>query len=216
MIKVKKIVLVGGGGYATELADYLFQDYKLRGGPEILGFIEDFIQNPELNSLPYLGKLKDIEPEPELGFIVTSGTPRFREESIQMIEKYGGRITSYIHHTALIATDAVIKEGSIVCPFSIVNSGAIVGRGASLNVHTSIGHGAFVGDFSVISPYSALNGWSKIGAKCFLGTRATIFPKVKIGNQCTVDSHSFVKMDVEDRMFISVRGQYCIVKNRLE
>lgn len=216
MSAVREILLVGGGGYATELAEYLIEDEKKRGGAKLIGFVDDYTLEPELKRTPFLGKLSDVTHRADLGVVVTSGMPRFRAESIAKVKSLGFNLINYIHHSAIVSSDAIIGEGSIICPFSIVNSGANVGIGVSVNVHCSVGHGASVGDFSVLSPYSALNGWAKVGSRCFLGTRATVFPKVVIGDSCTIDSHSYVKADVTDKMIVSIRGQYNVISNRLE
>jgi acetyltransferase-like isoleucine patch superfamily enzyme len=54
------------------------------------------------------------------------------------------------------------------------------------------------------------------GRACFLGTRATIYPRVRVGDRCEIDTHSYVKADIEDRMIVTVRGEYRVLKNRLE
>lgn len=216
MSAISKLILVGGGGFATEIADYILQD-ATDGGPYIAGVVDDFsTSNIDVCGLPFLGRLSDITPSEDIAFVITAGTPRFRAEAAALVRHRGGQLASVIHSSAYIARDVEIGLGSIVCPFAIVNSGARLGDGVVLNVHTSVGHGASVGQFTVLSPYAALNGWASVGTRCFLGTRATIFPRISIGDQCTVDSHSFVKADIGDRMIVSVRGQYNVVLNRLE
>ena len=216
MSDISELILVGGGGFATEVADYLLQDIT-EGSPRIVGVVDDFAATPvNVYGLPFLGKLSDITLRDDLAFVICSGTPRFRAETAAQVRQIGGKLASVIHSSAYIASDAQIDAGCIICPFAIVNSGARLGEGVVLNVHSSVGHGASVGDFTVLSPYAAINGWASSGKCCFLGTRATIFPRVRIGDRCTIDSHSFVKSDVGDRMIVSVRGQYKVILNRLE
>lgn len=211
-----ELILVGSGGFATEIADYLLQS-EAEGSPRIAGVVDDFAKTPvDVCGLPFLGKLTDITPRDNLGFVITSGTPRFRSETAAQVLQMGGQLATVIHSSAYIARDAEISAGCIICPFAIVNSGAQLGECVVLNVHSSVGHAASVGDFSVLSPYAAMNGWAGSGKLCFLGTRATIFPRVQIGDRCTIDSHSFVKASIGDRMIVSVRGQYNVIVNRLE
>jgi sugar O-acyltransferase (sialic acid O-acetyltransferase NeuD family) len=214
---IHSLILVGSGGFATEIADYLAQDFLRAGGPRVAGVIDDFASGlVEIGELPFLGRLADVEARDDTAFVITSGTPRYRADTLAALLKRGARIASVVHSSAYVARDAVIGDGCVICPFAIVNAGARLAEGVVLNVHSSVGHGASAGPCSVLSPYAALNGWASIGEQCFLGTRSTIFPKVRIGDRCTVDSHSFVKADVGDRMIVSVRGQYTTVPNRLE
>jgi acetyltransferase-like isoleucine patch superfamily enzyme len=68
----------------------------------------------------------------------------------------------------------------------------------------------------VLSPYAALNGGAVLGDQGFLGTRATVFPGVVLGERCTVDSHSCVRKDVPERSIVSQRADHRILRNRLE
>jgi acyl-[acyl carrier protein]--UDP-N-acetylglucosamine O-acyltransferase len=75
-------------------------------------------------------------------------------------------------------------------------------------VHCSVAHGSSVGAFSVLSPFVAVNGHAAVGERCFLGTRATVYPHVRIGNDCIVDTHAGVRLSAGDRKMISSRGKY--------
>jgi hypothetical protein len=37
-----------------------------------------------------------------------------------------------------------------------------------------------------------------------------------MGALCQVDAHSYVRADVADRMIVSMRGEYRVLRNRLE
>lgn len=217
MMAPSRLVLVGGGGFTEEIAEYLLYGAGAKRSPRVLGVVDDFTKEPvSVGSLPFLGRIVDVAPNDDLGFVVCPGVPRFRREYTHMIREHGGRLATVIHSSAIIASNAKIGDGSVICPYAIVNAGATIGCCAVLNVHTSVAHGAAVGEFSVLCPYAAVNGWARVGADCFLATRATIHPKVIVGDRCTVDAHSFVKADVGDRTFVSVRGIYKTAVNRLE
>ncbi|MFY9512570.1 MAG: acetyltransferase [Rubrivivax sp.] len=213
------VVVVGSGGFAAELVHYLRACQATTPGLTLAGVVDDHLAGPAPDSLcglPFLGGMQAAARLPDCRFVVATGTPRFRRETIEALRAAGHGLYTLVHPLALVAPDAVIGEGSIVAPHAIVNARARLGLGSVVNVFCSVGHDSEVGAFSVLSPYAALNGWSSIGEQCFLGTRATIFPRVHLGRQCQVDSHAYVKADTGDRMIISVRGDYRVLHNRLE
>lgn len=215
-----KIVLCGIGGFASEIVEYLRDDIvhgRLQGF-ELFGVTCDFAKNPanRVYDLPFLGTTANYPIDADTAFVVTSGTPRWRAESIEALKSRGARLLSVVHSSAYVSRTARIGEGVVVCAHATVNSNAVVGDGVALNVACSVGHDSRVGDYSVLCPYAAVNGWAEVGRLCFLGTRATVFPRIKLGESCVVDTHSYVKQDVPDRKMVSFRGQYLVVDNRLD
>lgn len=215
-----QIVLIGGGGFGRELLQYLRADIAAGRLPActLAGVLDDRIDCEVVSQglgLPYLGRLDDFIAQPDMRALVAVGSVRARVSIASRLAERSVLPFTYVHGSAMVAPDATIGEGTVVCPFSIVNSGARVGPFSAINVFCSIGHGAEVGAHSVLSPYSALNGNARIGARSFLGTRATVFPGVSLGDACVVDTHAFVKASVGDRKIVSVRGQYLVLDNRL-
>jgi sugar O-acyltransferase (sialic acid O-acetyltransferase NeuD family) len=219
MGEARMVVVVGSGGAAAEVVQYL-RDCAEAGQPlTLLGVVDDHAPDPSATQVcgaPLLGGLDAVAARPGLHFIVASGTPRFRRESIEQLRARGLPQHTLVHPRAHVARDAVIGEGSIVAPMAVVNARATVGAGCWLNVFCSVGHDTRVGDYSVLSPYAALNGGAVLGEQCFLGTRATVFPRVELGARCTVDSHSCAKKDVPERSIVSQRADLRVLRNRLE
>lgn len=212
----ESVILIGSGGFADEIIDYLGNIPSVN----LVGVCDDYLVGnlpKQVRGVPFIGAFDSaVNKHPQASFIVASGLPKFREESCERVLAVGRNLYTLLHPSAIIAPDAEISSGCIVAPYSIVNSGAKLGLGCVLNVFCSVAHGARLGSYTVMSPYAAINGWGETGRACFLGTRATIFPKVRIGDRCEIDAHSYAKADTEDRMIISTRGEYRVLKNRLE
>lgn len=219
--KVQKIVIVGGGGFGRELLGYLQSDINSRTLMD--GLIAGVVDNDPkcevmrcYGDVPYLGRVEDMQASGDCRFLVAIGVPALRRKVANELVDMGLELFTYIHPSVYLAKDAIVGAGTIVGPGSVVNSGAEVGECCAINVLCSIGHGTVIGDYSVLSPYCAMNGNSRIGNSCILGTRATIFPGISIGDNCKVDTHSFVKASIGDGMIVSNRSRYLAVKNRLE
>jgi hypothetical protein len=216
---MQKVILVGGGGFAREILQYISSDIEsgYLKNHELHGFIDDdkssqlaMEQGLDACRLGWEQALNTLNAI----FVIAAGSIKTRKLFYQKILEGGGNFHTYIHPSCLISKNAVIGKSVFIGPNSIINAGAEIGNNCAINVFCSVGHGAKVGEHSILSPYSALNGDSSIGHGCFLGTRATIFPGVMIGNLCTVDSHSYVKASVADKKIITTRSNYQVIDNR--
>lgn len=211
-----EVVVVGSGGFAQEIIDYL----RALRSVTLAGVVDDHLSGDApatVRGVPFLGTLAAaMASNPRAKFVVAAGRPAFREDSCEQVLAAGRELFTLVHPWAIVAPDSELGLGCVVAPFAIVNAGAHLETGCVLNVFCSVGHDARVGAYTVLSPYAAINGWSQTGRACFLGTRATIYPRVRIGDRCEIDTHSYAKADVEDRMIVTVRGDYRVLKNRLE
>lgn len=216
---MKKIVIVGGGGFGRELYSYIKAD--LAGGCFIgytlAGFLDDnpgcelAVMSPELT---YLGALANFEPQGNEVLVIAIGKTSSRRNIFEDIKSRGLALLTYVHSSALVMSEEILGEGTVVCPNSIINVGAKLGDNVAVNVFCSVGHGATIGSHSVLSPYCAISGDSTLGMCGFMGTRATLFPGVVLGDGCIVDAHSAVRQSVGDNKIVSVRGEYLILDNR--
>ena len=217
---MRRILIVGGGGFGRELYGYIKSDIaagRLSNHVQV-GVLDD---NPEcelvakLPEVIYFGSLTNYETKGDEVVLIAIGNAHVRFKAFNQVEEKGLSLFTFVHASALVMPDATLGQGVIICPNTIVNAGAHVGDNVAVNVFCSIGHGARIGAHSVLSPYSAMSGDSSLGECSFMGTRATLFPRVSMGRGGVVDSHSTVKQSVGNNMIVSVRGEYLVVANRM-
>ena len=215
-----RLILAGAGGFACEIHEYLRQDIQsghLRDC-EIAGVLDDFPDRYYAHSglpAPLLGSIDDYRGRDGEAVIIANGTPRHRQRIAARLAANGASFFTYVHSSCYVASTARLGVGVVVCPQAILNHGCRVDDFAVLNVFASAGHGCRIGAYTVLSPYAAVNGDGAVGECGFLGTRATVYPKVTLGRDCTVDTHSFVKASVGDGMIVSNRAEYKVIRNRL-
>lgn len=217
---MKRILIIGGGGFGLEVCGYLQEDLAANRLPGYaLGGVLDNSPDCEvmrkIPSLTYLGALQDYRAAGDEVVVIALGNATNRMKVAAAAAAHALPLWTYVHPTAWVAATAVLGDGVIVAPGCVVNAGARVEANVAINVFSSVGHGARIGAHSVLSPYSALSGDSALGERCFLGTRATLFPKVSMGAGCVVDAHSAVKQSVGDKKIVSMRGQYLVLDNRM-
>ena len=217
---MKRIVMVGGGGFGRELYSYIKADLAAghMKGFSLAGLLDD---NPDCElawkspELTYLGALTSFEPLGNEVLVIAIGKVSIRRKIFEEIKSRSLSLLTYVHSSAQVMSESLLGEGIIVCPNTIINVGAKLGDNVAVNVFSNIGHGASIGSHSVLSPYCAMSGDSKLGDCCFMGTRATLFPGVLMGDGCIVDAHSAVRQSVGDNKIVSIRGEYLILENRL-
>lgn len=215
---MKRIVIAGCGGFGQEVYEYLSQDIKndILIDVELIGVIDDFEELFKSSGidLPFLGSISSYKFDNETFAIVCVGDVKSRVQLTDKILHNGGKLYTYIHSSCYIADSSCISDGVIVCPQSIINANAVIDRSVVINVCSSVGHGAHIGKNSTISPYCAVNGDARVGESCFLGTRATVYPKISLADNSVVDAHSAVKKTVVEPSIISNRAKYICVPNR--
>lgn len=199
---MKQLIIVGSGGLAKELYGYISQDISkgFLQNLEIKGFLDSsrsIFESSGINSV-YLGSETEYSVNAEDVFLVAIGTPLIREKIFKKMQGMGVEFFSYVHSTSFVDESAKLGKGVIICPFSMVNGQAEIGDFTLMNIYSSVAHDSKVGKNSILSPYSTLNGEVIAGKGLFMGTRATILPKVCIGNDCTLSAGVVVSKSMPD------------------
>lgn len=217
---MKRILIIGGGGFGCELYTYIRQDIQAGDLPKqcSIGVLDDSAECELMAKVPYanyLGRVQDFDASEGDFAIIAIGSVVGRRKVYDIAHERGIQLTSYIHASAWVAPNAVLGQSVIVCPNCVINAFSEISDNVAINVFCSIGHGAKIGSHSVLSPYSAMSGNSALGMSSFMGTRATLFPGISMGQGAVVDAHSTVKQSVGDNMMVSVRGEYLAFPNRM-
>ena len=215
---MKKIIIVGAGGFAKELFGYIKHDIKtgFLKNTVVKGFLdisEESFLKMNVSSV-YLGSEHDYLIEEEDCFLIAIGDVDLREKVIRGLERKNATFLTYIYSNVFIDSSAIIGKGVVICPFSMVNSQAVIGDYSLMNIYTSVAHDSVLGKNSVLSPYSTLNGNATAGKNLFMGTRSTILPNVVIGDNCVISAGTLVskKMDNQCMAFNKLRASYLLKK----
>lgn len=131
--KMKRLVILGSGGYGRTVYDVAVQ----------LGYsitvLDDSDREHPLDSFSLYIK-KDVE------FIPAFGNNEFRLEWIERIEEAGGKPATLIHPSAYVSPRADISEGCVVLPGAIINTGTMIGKGCIINLGATVDHDVIIED----------------------------------------------------------------------
>lgn len=194
---MKKIIIVGAGGFGRELLWWIKDINKVEKKWEIAGFIDD---NP--NALdgydcdyPIIGSIKDWQPKDDEEFALAFGSPALKRKIVNILKNKGARFATIIHPTAMLSEFAKVGEGLIMFPNSKISCNSTIGAFVTL-LATPIGHDTTIGDFTVISGGCNIVRNVNIGKDVFLAAGVCIAQDVQIGDGAYLGLGSVVLKDV--------------------
>ena len=120
--------------------------------------------------------------EPDALYVCAIGDPAGRRAVTERFERNGARFATLIDPSAVVAPDAEIGEGTIICAHTFVSCYVKIGRHVHINVMSSLGHDVVTGNCVTISAHVDLTGGVRVGDTVFFGTHAAVLPKKTVGN----------------------------------
>src|SRR5262249_55274388 len=114
-------------------------------------------------------------------FVVAIGDAAARRSVAEMVLAAGGELVTLIHPSAVIAPDVKIGHGTVIMAGAIINTGTMIGHFAIINTGAIVDHDTIVEDNVQIAPGCNLAGRVTCRRDCFIGTGATIIPRVVVG-----------------------------------
>jgi len=210
----KNIILVGGGGFGLEVCSYL-QDHL---GTEIFGVIDEDEKCETIQHFPevrYLGKSREYKVSSQDVGIICIGNTFKRMHAYDEVRNINLPLFSFIHPTSYVSKEATIGEGVFIAPHCIVSANATIGDNVALNVYSGVGHGAKIHSHCMMSPYSVANGDCEINEGVFLGSRVTLFPKIKVGRYASIDAGCVIRKDIDEFALVSQRVEQKSTENRI-
>lgn len=201
---MKKIYVVGAGGFGRELIWWIKDINKVKPTWEIMGFLDDDPQALDNYDCDYyvVGSIRDWRPKDDEEFALALGTPMLKREIVEIMKSKGAKFATIIHPTALLSEFAHYGEGFIMFPYSKLSANSIVGDFVTL-LSTAIGHDTVIGDYSVISGNCNVIRNVNIGNDVFLAAGVSIAQNVRIGDGAYLGLGSVILKDVKpgDIMF---------------
>ncbi len=193
------IVLIGGGGHAKVVSALVGKIGKYR----IVGYTALAAGALPPNFAPYLGK------DHALPGLVASGRITGAVIGIGIIDVDAGRaelrkrlmalglaLPSIASPMAVINTDVVIGDGTVVMDGVVINPGAKIGDCSIINTNATVEHDCTIGDCSHIAPGAILCGGVSVGTQSIVGAGACVLPGVRIGANCIVGAGATVTRDL--------------------
>lgn len=195
---MKKIYIVGAGGFSREVAWLIEEINEKKPTWEIMGFIDEDKENigKELNGYKVLGDLEFLNKQEKANVTIAIGTGEVREKIIKKIKKHEFPIL--IHPSVIISRFTNIGEGTIICAGNIITTNVVIEKHVIINLDCTIGHDVILKNYTTILPSANISGNVIIGEKTTIGTGSAIIQGITVGKQCMIGAGSVVNKAILD------------------
>lgn len=199
---MEKLIIIGSGGHAAELRDYIGHINKQNPEKEINveGFIDDNRSGYDHYAFeePFLGTIEDHKVREEVKYLMGIANIAYRRPIIERFLDKGASFTTLIHPSAQISPSAIIGEGVVISHNVSVGPKAEIGNYNMINSRATIAHDTRIGNYNFISPQVALSGNTTIGDENLLGTNSVTIPGMKVGSRNKIGAGMIVYKPVGD------------------
>lgn len=194
---MKKLLIVGAGGFGRELYVWASQHPDCGRAWELAGFLDDNAQ-----ALQPFGSFAPVHPltghavDPAKLYLCGLGLPPVKEKLLQPLLAAGADFLTFVHPRALVGDRVRLGRGVVLCPGAIVSADLTLGDFVMLNLYATVGHDASVGAWSTLSAHCDVTGRVQVADRVFMGSRATIIPGKSVGSRATLGAGAVVISDV--------------------
>lgn len=179
-------IIIGAGGHGKVVADVV----KSQIPDALIYFLDDgLLVGSLVMGISVIGTVGDCCRYPSAHFIIAIGDNQKRQE---IAEKYALNYFTAIHPTAVIGSEVVIDQGTVIMANVVVNSAAKVGKHCIINTGAIIEHDNVIKNFVHISPGARLGGGVEIGNSTWIGIGATVKNNMRITQNCIVGAGAVV------------------------
>ncbi len=193
------IVMIGGGGHASVLADILiFQ------GREILAVIspEDISQRPVFKGMTHLKNDEDVLAFSKDKVLLVNGIgmmPKsgFKRKINEYFLSLGYRFETVIANSAYVSPFSKIETGAQILPMAIIQTGVTVGSHSIINSGALVEHDCIIGSYNHIAPRATLCGQVETKNNVYVGAGSTVIQGVSIGSDSIVGAGASLTKSLE-------------------
>ena len=210
---MSEYILIGCGGFALEIVEYLKDRDLQLSAMEQSAVISDVVStshsrfddlctilgySPKFHETPYT-----VQNRSEKKVLICLGSPEDRHRNFVQLKRLNFTFGTLVHETAWVAKSSRIDEGAIICPFAFIGAMAWVEANSVINTRATVGHDVRVGVSAVLSPHCDINGAGKCGRVSFVGAGAILDPSAAIGDYTKVSSGAVVKQKFGDGFLLA-------------
>lgn len=201
---MKKLVIIGAGGFAREVA-WLVED--INGDKkewDLLGFIDEDTgkHGAVYNNYPVLGDFdflyKEDIKEP-VYCVCAVGNTKNKRILVRKAEEWGYRFANLIHPSVKMSKHVKMGVGNIICAGNMITVNIEIGNHVGINPCCGIGHDVIIGDYCTLYWSVNLSGNVSVGEGCEIGTKTVVIQGKSIGEWSIIGAGATVTRDIPPR-----------------
>ena len=201
----KRIVIIGAGGMAREVASTVKFINRRRETYDLLGYVVSDLSRlgPRDSHDQVIGDFRWLERNRNLfeAIAIGVGSPASRLKLAAELKSLfpGSQFPVLMHPTAVIDLDSAhLSEGSFIGANVTATVNLTLEPFALCNFASTFGHEATVGCGSVVNPGANVNGGVVIGEGVLVGSGAQILQYLHVGDGAIVGAGAVVTRDVPE------------------
>lgn len=192
---MKKIAIVGTGGFAREVLCLIQDINRQQKIYEIAGFV-DRVQG-EVHGYPIIGNDVDVNrTEQPLSVVIALGDPKAKERIKNFFTNPLISFPTLIHPSVIIGENVVIGQGSIICAGNILTTDISIKDFVTINLCCTVGHDTTIGNYCSMMPGINLSGEVNMEDRVYVGTGAKIINQVSIGPNTVIGAGAVVTKSI--------------------
>lgn len=178
VVAVKKLIIIGAGGFGREVAWLVERINKAEKTWNILGFLDDKknLAGKHINNYPVLGCVEDAEKFDDCSFVCAIACAKTRKKIVENLKETNKNISfaTLKDPSSEISDLTQIGEGSVICARAIITVNVKIGSHVIVDIASTIGHDAVLDDYVTLYPNVNVSGFDKIGVGCEIGVGSQI------------------------------------------
>lgn len=193
---MKKIAILGTGGFARELATLVQNINAVIPTFDLIGFVDGSLSKGTLiNGYPVIGDDEEInKTTEELGLVLAFGDPKLKKK---VKDKFTNPLIFFptlVHPSVIIGDKRFVEigEGCIICAGCIITTNIVIKNFVTLNLQCTVGHDTIIKDYSSFMPSCNISGEVNISEGVYCGTGVKIINLTSIGEYTTVGAGAVV------------------------
>lgn len=178
---MKKLVIVGVGGFGREVAWLVERINNVNPMWNLIGFVDDNekLHGDVVGGYPVLGGCDWLNHNKnDIYAVCAIGSSKIRKKVIKKLTDV--KFTTLIDPNAIISERVKIGEGSIICAGTIITVDIEIGAHVIINLDCTIGHDAALKDFVTLYPSVNISGNTVLEECVEMGTGTQIIQGIRV------------------------------------
>lgn len=197
---MKETVIIGQGGLAREIAQYINDINVIQSQLQFIGFVsrdKNEVGSQIGDSVICLCDQELVDIGKELNVIIGIGFPDIVYRLATRLVSFPNLSFPNIHHPRSYKSDSVlVGRGNIFAPGVVVSVDVEIGSFNLFDWNVTLGHDSVVGNNNVFLPSCNISGSIKIGSGVLVGAGAQILPGLSICDHTVIGAGAVVTKDI--------------------
>lgn len=202
---VLPLVLVGGGGHASDVLQAVEAVNATRPTYRVVGILDDHdvdLRRFAGRGVAQIGSVDDVAAIDAV-YVLCLGWPWIRHAVARRIGQRGQPAPPIVHPSADVGVGVELGPGSVVLGHAHLSPFVRLGPHGLVSYLASVGHDATFGEHGSVMPGAAVGGDVVAGHRVLVGSGAVVREGVRIGDDVRVGAGAVVVGDVADDVTVT-------------